>query len=287
MTNPLDAERETPSGTDANIPVELNEPDSSPGRRRSPWLTAAVIVGTVAGVLLVKFAFDVFLIVFLFACLAVVLHAGSQIIAESEFLSPAWIVIALSIIATGVWLFTPSDTLQRALHFERYTPKAVGDFLEWSTERGWAQRALVRPDAGGAAGAGSETPPPYGSFGGAGASSAPPAGGTGLFGRPSGGGIGVSATVSQAAIRAGQSVTITATVMFPRAPDANASTTVRFYDGQLQMGSAPIQLSGTTAVASLTTTALLLGDHTITASYAGPGLFGTVTSSPVTVKVSQ
>jgi hypothetical protein len=284
MKNRPGHDKKIPLNSEANGAAALNEPDSAVGPQQRKWLTAGVVVATIVAVLLVKFAFDVFVIVFLFACLALVLHAGSKLIAESELLSPAWIVITLLLVATAVWVVTPSETLEKALRFERYLPQPVIAFLDWSAERGWAQRVLVPGGPGG--GADTTTGSAPGSFDIAKPLDSPVTNSprsTVTLSR----GISVTVSTLQTAIRVGQPVTITATVTFARAPSPNASTTVRFLDGGLQIGSAPITLSGTIAVASITTTAMLLGDHTITASYAGPGLFGTVTSSPLTVTVTQ
>jgi hypothetical protein len=79
----------------------------------------------------------------------------------------------------------------------------------------------------------------------------------------------------------GQPVTFTATVS-PVAPGAGAPTgMVNFYDGATSIGSAPV--SGGTA--SLTTSALAVGFHSITASYSGDTLFVSSTSSSITVPV--
>jgi len=284
MTNASGDDRGVRPATDANVPLALTARDSGRGPRQRMWRMAAVVVATVASVLLVKYALDVFLIVVVFACLAFVLHAGSQLIAESELLSPAWIVITLLIVATGVWLVLPSDTLQSVLHFERFMPKPVVAFLEWSEQRGWAQRALVSsgPRGGGGSGSGASAVPVgiAGSLGQPATASAPSSAAPAW-------GITVTVTTPQATVRVGQTVAITATLAFATPPAADASRTVRFLDGGLQIGTAPLQVSGNVATASLTTAALLVGTHSIAASYAGPGLFGRVTSRPVTVVVTQ
>jgi hypothetical protein len=100
--------------------------------------------------------------------------------------------------------------------------------------------------------------------------------------------ITVTVTANPATVRAGQPLAISATVIFARPPAANASRTVRFLAGGLQIGTAPLELTGNVGTATLTTAALLMGSQVITASYAGPGFFfSTVTSSPVTVTVVQ
>ena len=72
----------------------------------------------------------------------------------------------------------------------------------------------------------------------------------------------------------GQSETLTATVTTPSGDPTPTSTdgTVTFYDGTTPLGS-PQTLSGSPATATLTTTALAAGSHTITARYSGDGSF--------------
>ena len=78
----------------------------------------------------------------------------------------------------------------------------------------------------------------------------------------------------------GQSVTFTATVTGPHG--TSPTGTVLFVDrGSLVLGSAP--LSGTAAVYS--TSALNVGDHSVTADYQGDDNFGPVTSEPVNQQV--
>ena len=75
----------------------------------------------------------------------------------------------------------------------------------------------------------------------------------------------------------GQSVTLTATVTVLDSP-LDATGTVTFYDGGTVLGSGT--LSG--GVATLTTSALAGGDHTITAVYAGTATHLGSTSDPIT-----
>src|SRR4029077_7830681 len=73
----------------------------------------------------------------------------------------------------------------------------------------------------------------------------------------------------------GQSVTFTATVS-PVAPGAGTPTgTVTYLDGGSPIGSGT--LSG--GVATFTTSALAVGNHTITANYGGDGNFNVSTGS--------
>jgi hypothetical protein len=85
----------------------------------------------------------------------------------------------------------------------------------------------------------------------------------------------------------GQSVTFTATVA-PVAPGSGSpSGTVNFLDGGTPIGSGT--LSG--GIATLTTSALTVGDHTITTDYAGDGNFngssGSLTGNPQVVTAAD
>jgi parallel beta-helix repeat protein len=81
----------------------------------------------------------------------------------------------------------------------------------------------------------------------------------------------------------GQSVTFTATVTAV-APGAGTPTgTVTFLDGVATLGTGTLNGSG---VATLTTSSLTLGSHSITVSYSGDGSFNVSTSSVVTQVVN-
>ncbi len=77
----------------------------------------------------------------------------------------------------------------------------------------------------------------------------------------------------------GQTVTLTATVS-----PANATGTVQFNDGNINLGS-PVALSN--GRATLTTSSLSVGVHSITGVYSGDANFLGSTSSPLTQTVSQ
>ncbi|OWK39106.1 beta strand repeat-containing protein [Fimbriiglobus ruber] len=81
----------------------------------------------------------------------------------------------------------------------------------------------------------------------------------------------------------GQPVTLTATVSATLPGAGTPDSTVTFLDAGTILGT--VNLSGGTA--SLTTSALPAGDHTITVSYAGDGLFDPSTSAAITVTVDQ
>jgi hypothetical protein len=85
-------------------------------------------------------------------------------------------------------------------------------------------------------------------------------------------GVAVSSTAQNTAVF-GQSVTLTATVT---ATAGSPTGTVTFYDGGTAIGSAVTLSNGSASVA---TSALTTGTHTITAVYSGDGNFNTHTSA--------
>jgi hypothetical protein len=86
----------------------------------------------------------------------------------------------------------------------------------------------------------------------------------------------VALTSSAATMGQGGSVTFTATVSGNGGTPTGA---VQFLDGTTSLGSASLKASG---VATLATSALTLGSHTITAVYAGDSFDATATSAPFT-----
>jgi hypothetical protein len=78
----------------------------------------------------------------------------------------------------------------------------------------------------------------------------------------------------------GQAVTLTATVS---CPGFSPSGTVTFVDGGTTLGSAPV--SG--GMASLSTSSLAAGSHSLTASYSGDASCAAATAAPVGLLVSQ
>ena len=94
-------------------------------------------------------------------------------------------------------------------------------------------------------------------------------------------------SVSPSTAVSGQSVTLTATVA-PASGSGTPTGSVAFLasinGSSVSLGSATVNASG---VATLTTTLLTAGTDTITATYSGDTTYGTSTSSPVAVVVSQ
>ncbi len=94
---------------------------------------------------------------------------------------------------------------------------------------------------------------------------------------------GVGVTSSAAASVVGQSVTLTATITPPAG--AGPTGTVQFYDNGTALGPAETVSGG---AATLTTSALALGSHPITAIYSGDGNFtGATTAASFPQVVNQ
>ena len=93
------------------------------------------------------------------------------------------------------------------------------------------------------------------------------------------GGTTTSVATSAGSVGYGSAVTFTATVSASSTP----SGSVTFYDGATAIGTGTLNASG---VATLTTSALAIGSHSITASYTGSSSHAGSTSSPVTETVS-
>ena len=89
-----------------------------------------------------------------------------------------------------------------------------------------------------------------------------------------------SLTASESPSAHGQPVTFTATV----APAPAAGETITFHDGADQLGTATTDAAG---VATLTTSALAVGPHSITATYAGSETLLASTSPPLAHTVDQ
>jgi hypothetical protein len=82
-------------------------------------------------------------------------------------------------------------------------------------------------------------------------------------------------------------VTFRATVT-PQVSNPNAVTgLVTFYDGTTALGSVPVTAASGTGTASITTSDLPAGSHSITATYSGDANFGNGTSSAITQTVTK
>ncbi len=85
----------------------------------------------------------------------------------------------------------------------------------------------------------------------------------------------------------GQSVTVTATVT-PQASGPNPTGTVTFRDGSTQIGTASLQNTGGVFTASISSSALSVGHHPITASYSGDSVHdGSATAAALVQIVNQ
>ncbi|MDB5313201.1 MAG: repeat protein, partial [Gemmataceae bacterium] len=96
----------------------------------------------------------------------------------------------------------------------------------------------------------------------------------------------VALTAAPSPAAAGQPVTLTATIGPVTAGVAAPTGAVTFADAGVVLGTGVLGVSGTAVVATLTTTALGVGTHTLTAAYGGDGTYNPSTSPPLTETVS-
>ncbi|WP_074307747.1 beta strand repeat-containing protein [Singulisphaera sp. GP187] len=82
----------------------------------------------------------------------------------------------------------------------------------------------------------------------------------------------------------GNPVTLTATITSTSTSTVKPSGTVRFLDGAVLLGTATVDSNG---IATLTSSSLTLGSHSITAQYEGDGNFNSSISPAVTQNVGQ
>lgn len=82
----------------------------------------------------------------------------------------------------------------------------------------------------------------------------------------------------------GTTVTLTATITSSSSSTVKPSGTVQFLDNGVSLGTATVDANG---IATLTTSSLTLGSHSITAQYPGDGNFNPSTSPAVTQTVGQ
>jgi hypothetical protein len=85
----------------------------------------------------------------------------------------------------------------------------------------------------------------------------------------------------------GQKVVFTATLTPPSSGSVTTSGVVRFMDGTTVLGSGTLKRVSGVLEAVWATRKLAVGNHTITASYAGEGSFGPSSAGPLTETVGQ
>jgi hypothetical protein len=224
---------------------------SPPGRQRQrigvTVLTASIAV--IAAALMAKFAIDLLAIVLALVGAGIVLHVLGISLAESDILSPGWLLIILLGIALFAYAFlVPAESVAG---LGRYMPKWMITGLERSEQHGWAQRAFTGP--GGAGTAPVTVEPPPASDRADYSSPAPPS---------------LVLSASSQATTPGQAVTLMARTGNTDNGSENAS--VRFYDGGTLLGAADLKTEGRTRIAYLTVRGLAAGTHEIRAELVGP-----------------
>jgi hypothetical protein len=203
---------------------EPAEGESAPPGRKLPRavLLAGGAVAVIAVLLLLKYAVDVLLVVVVVACFALALHALGLRLAESEILSPGWLlVIVLGILLLGYVLVVPTRTVAE---WRRYVPRPLLAALDWSERRGWAHRAFL-----GDGGSTRQTEPPLPDTTPPSADASPAL---------------LTVGTSQESVGEGRSVTLTARL---RRGEAASGRRVRFLDGATEVGVVEFQADGRTA----------------------------------------
>jgi len=230
-----------------------------PEKRRPAVLPGvALAAGIILLLFLARFAVDILLWVLVLALFALVLHALTQWLAESELLSAPWLLIIVLTVGAATWMLWPGSGFQEGLDVTHYLPAPFIQALEWAERRSLTRRALVASPAsagGPESAAGSRT-------------AAPPS-----EPAPMGGGVAtvsVSIALTGApASRVSEPVTLVATVRAGGRSPAELTGIVQFLDGFVPLGEAALQPALNSRRASLTVTGLSLGEHRITARYAG------------------
>jgi hypothetical protein len=233
----------------------MGDPEKAPKRRRSAptgLVVAGSLVTLAALALMAKFAVDVLGIVLALAAVGIALHVLGIRLAESDILSPGWLLIILLGVALFAYaFFVPAESVAG---LGRYMPRWMVAGLEWSEQHGWAGRALGGPGGGGTAPVSVEPAAPARGADSAPSSSSP---------APN-----LVVTLSSAVVTRGQPVTLMARSA-NRNDGANAAS-VRFYDGGTLLGAADTRAEGRARMAYLTVRGLAAGTHEIRAESVGP-----------------
>jgi hypothetical protein len=216
-------------------------------RKRRPQLGTVVVssvIVLVVGAVLAKFAIDVLGVLVALVAVGLVLHVLGIRLAESEILSPSWLLIIL--LAIGLFAYAFLVPTESVAGLGRYMPRWLVAGLEWSEQHGWAARALS-PDRTAPVTSVDTTP-----IGGTAA--------TGPVRQPA-----VVLTATRQTATEGEPITL----MARGAAGESARGTVRFYDGRRLIGSAELKAEGGTGIAYLTLSELPAGTHELHAELAG------------------
>jgi hypothetical protein len=257
MANPKKGRRtERGSRSPLRVPdVAMPRDREKPGSVVLPGL--AMAAGIVLFLFLLRFAIDVLIWVLVLALFAVVLHVIMVWLAHSELLTAPWLFIIFLGVGAVTWMFWPGSSFQEGLDVSNFLPAPIVQALKSAEERGLTRRVLVPAPApaGGAeqpAGTGVASPPsePVATVGGRGFAL----------------GLGSVSLTGAAASRAGEPVTLAATVT---ASDRAQGGVVQFFDGAVLLGEAALEPAGNSRRASFTAIGLSVGTHQITARHAG------------------
>ena len=218
-------------------------------QRRPRGVTVVlVLVAAIALVVMAKYALDVLGILLALIVIGLLLHTLQIKLAESDILSPGWLIIIVLSVAFFAYAFVVPATSVAALG--RYVPKWLVTALEWSEERGWGHRALLGPgETGGGPTAVVSTPVSE-------PSSASPSTAWALSSSPA-----VALSASSNTSTRGQTVTFMARV----SNSTEGRQAVRFYDGPTALGTSDVRQEGPVKIAYLAVRGLAVGQHEIRA----------------------
>jgi hypothetical protein len=207
---------------EADLPVPLDNDPLFPHKRPNRALAGSVAaVAVVGAVVLFKYAVDVLAIALVLGATIVLVCRLASWLLRRPLIRLGSVVILLVIVAAIGWPLrslvpsvSPVAVFERSLHFERFLPKRVVGFLEWSERHGWAQRF------------------PFPLESGEGENS----GWTGSEKST------LMITASQTVVRLGQPVTLAAMLRFASAPVSGAPTSIQFLDGRARLAAVQSQM---------------------------------------------
>lgn len=279
------------------------------------WLiVSGACVGVALALGLLRYAIDLLGLLFVIVLVGFSIHALTDWLTNRDSVSTGSIAtVCISLfgtLAVGVWLFG-SSAARAANRLEQRLPVFMLDAIQWAETKGWGQRVLlaapyeaappseramaparVAPPAAGAAPAPGIDPPAPDTTSPAAESSRTPAA------------LSVSSVTSGTLDEASFQTTTTLTVTSQRmavgkpfglravvsAEPAGSPAphgTVVFWRDTVALGSVALEADGSRASARLTTVAVPVGTHELSAEYAGTPRFRPSRSAPVRQVVTR
>ena len=264
----------------------MGEPEDAAPPRSSGLhrflLALLAVASAVAFIVLAKYAIDILAILLGLLVAGLVLHIVGSRIAQSNLLSPGWLVIILLGAAVLAYAVLPRGDYFAGL--ARYVPQPVAEFFAWTESHGWGHVALLEPGPAGVPSSPAPAPAPTAATGSAystptassGSSGSQPANSV----SPPVSSPALTLSASQGTSVLGEPVFFTARLT-AWAEASNSVGSVRFHDGLTVLGAANVRKEGQARVASLRVSGLSVGRHEITAQLVDTLGFSSATSTPV------